>query len=79
MRVHTSTWFDLHGLWTKSLCYIFPYAACYRKDKTVVFQFNQCISKKWYERTFDAMLTAVGEDPTLYSVHSLRAGKAADV
>jgi len=43
----------------KPLCHIFP---------------NSAISKKWYERRLDAMLTAVGEDLTLYSVHSLRAG-----
>ena len=72
-------WFDLHGLWTRPLCYIFPNAAISGKDKTVVFQFNQCISKKWYERRLDAMLTSVGEDPTLYSVHSLRAGGATEL
>jgi len=43
----------------KPLCHIFP---------------NSAITKKWYERRLDAMLTAVGEDLTLYSVHSLRAG-----
>jgi len=59
------TWFDLHGLWTKPHCYIFPNAAISGKDKTVVFQCNQCISKKWYERKLDAMLTTVGENPTL--------------
>ena len=55
------------------------FSAIFGKDNTVVFQFNQCISKKWYERRLDAMLTAVGEDPTLYSVHSLRAGGATEL
>jgi hypothetical protein len=45
----------------------------------MIFQFNQCISKKWYERRLDAMLTAVGEVPTLYSLHSLRAGGATEL
>jgi hypothetical protein len=67
-------WFDLHGLWTKFLCYIFPNADISGRDKTVIFHF-----KKWYERRLDAMPTAVGEDPTLCSVHSLRAGGATEL
>ncbi len=49
-------WFDLHSLWTKFLCYIFSNAAISGRDKTVIILFNQCISKKWYERRLDAML-----------------------
>lgn len=37
------------------------------KGKTTQLYFNECVSKKWYERQSDAMLTAIGEDPKKYS------------
>ena len=49
------------------------------KGKTVQLLFNECVSKKWYERQLDAMLTPIGEDSKIYSVHSLKAGGATDL
>ena len=73
------TWFNLHGLWSKPESYIFPNVVTSNKGKTIQLHFNECISKKWYERQLDAMLTAIGEDPKKYSVHSLRAGGATEL
>lgn len=73
------TWFDLHDLWSKSESYIFPNVVTSNKGKTVQLLFNECVSKKWYERQLDAMLTAIGEDSKRYSVHSLRAGGATEL
>ena len=67
------TWFNVHGLWSKPASYIFPNVVTSSKGKTTQLHFNKCVSKKWYERQLDAMLTAIGEDPKKYSVHSLRA------
>ena len=49
------------------------------KGKTAQLHFNECVSKNWYERQLDAMLTAIGEDPKKYSVHSLRAEGATEL
>ena len=76
---YLKTWFDLHDLWSKPQSYIFPNVVTSNKGKTVQLVFNECVSKKWYERQLDAMLTAIGEDPKRYSVHSLRAGGATEL
>ena len=73
------TWFNVHGLWSKPASYIFPNVVTSGKGKTTQLYFNECVSKKWYERQLDAMLTAIGEDPKKYSVHSLRAGGATEL
>ena len=49
------------------------------KDKTAQLLFNECVSKKLYERQLDAMLTAIGEDPMRYSVHYLIARGATEL
>jgi hypothetical protein len=72
-------WFDLHNLWSKPESYIFPNVVTSNKGKTVQLLFNECVSKKWYERQLDAMLTPIGEDSKIYSVHSLKAGGATDL
>ena len=76
---YLKTWFDPHDLWSKPQSNIFPNVVASNKGKTVQLLFNECVSKKWYERQLDAMLTAIGEDPKRYSVHSLRAGGATEL
>lgn len=73
------TWFDLQSLWNQPKYYIFPNVATFSMNQSTVFLFNQSVSKKWNERRLDAMLTAIGEDATKYSVHSLRAGGATEL
>ena len=53
------TWFNVHGLWSKPASYIFPNVVTSGKGKTTQLYFNECVSKKWYERQLDAMLTVL--------------------
>ena len=64
---YLQTWFNVHGLWSKPASYIFPNVVTSSKGKTTQLHFNEY------------MLTAIGEDPKKYSVHSLRAGGATEL